>query len=229
LRGADHAGGGATDQRREARHFGAKPVGPHDARHEPQALGFLRLHDAAGETQLSSDATPDHVVQRAVDDVAELDLRMREARGIGGDPQVGHDREVEAAGEGGGGYTWAATGRGTEERGRGTSVAGNGSLEAHSRSDRSGCWNSLRSKPELKTSPAPVITTVFTASSQATASRASDTSSRSAIDNAFFLSGRLRVKVTTPSSGADRSSSAPLTSVPDADGDSLTSRQVERR
>src|SRR5262249_30096565 len=82
--------------------------------------GFLRLHDAAGETQLSSDATPDHVVQRAVDDVAELDLRMREARGIGGDPQVGHDREVEAAGDGGAVYGGHRPGRGPGPPGAGT-------------------------------------------------------------------------------------------------------------
>src|SRR5215204_3568969 len=135
----------------------------------------------------------------------------------------------------------------TSGSGNRSTVAWNRSLDAHSRSVSSGCWNSRRSKPALKTSPAPVMTTVLTASSPASSSSASDISSRTAIDSAFFLSGRLSVNVTTPSSGADRSTSwsliepvavassgsaAPVGKAADAaepSGGSLTSRQIGRR
>src|SRR5215203_796003 len=64
------------------------------------------------------------------------------------------------------------------------------------------------------------------ASSPARSSSASVIASRTAMDKAFFLSARLSVNVTTPSFGADRSTSWSLTR---EGGGSLTSRQIGRR
>jgi hypothetical protein len=71
-----------------------------------------------------------------------------------------------------------------------------------------------------------VTTTVFTALSSASASSAPESSSRSAIDNAFFFSVRLSVSVATPFSGPVRSTSRSLTGPP---GSSLTARQISGR
>ena len=72
-------------------------VDRNDAGHQPERLRLLRLDDAAREAQLARDATADDVVQRAVDDVAELDLGVGEARRVGGHADVGHHGEVEPA------------------------------------------------------------------------------------------------------------------------------------
>jgi len=75
------------------------------------------------------------------------------------------------------------------------------SLESHSRRASSASArsrNSFRSKPAEKKSPAPVMTIALTAVSRPNASTASLTSSRSAIDRAFFFSGRASVIVATP-------------------------------
>src|SRR5438128_381844 len=78
------------------------------------------------------------------------------------------------------------------------------SLEAHrvrAKASSSRRSNSRRSNPAQNASPAPVRTTTLTRSSTARPSRVSLSSSRNAIDSAFFFSGRSSVRVTMPSAG----------------------------
>jgi hypothetical protein len=81
----------------EPRHLVHEGVAGDDARHEPERFGFFRLDDSAREAELTGNGAADEVVQRPVDDIAELDFGVREPGRVGGDAQVTHDREVETA------------------------------------------------------------------------------------------------------------------------------------
>ena len=120
---------------------------------------------AAADRQLAGDRAADEIVQRAVDDVAERALGMREAGGRRRDAQVAQHREVEAAGE-----------RGTVDRRRSSAAGSAARCRGSGRSTpraRARSASSSAARGELREveagartpGPRPVITTHFICSS----------------------------------------------------------------
>ena len=78
-------------------------VGGHHPRHQAAAFGLLGVDGAAGEDQVHRLGLADRAGQplRAAHagQHAELDLGLTELRGVGGDQQVAHHRQLTAAAE----------------------------------------------------------------------------------------------------------------------------------
>ena len=75
----------------------------HDARDQAGALGLGGIHHAAGEHHVHRLGLADRARQAlraaGAGDDAELDLGLAEARGVGGDDEVAHHRQLAAAAE----------------------------------------------------------------------------------------------------------------------------------
>ena len=91
--------GRLKDLRRPALHLGVQLVRRHDRRDQTQRERLRGADRPAGERELARHRAADELVERAVDDVAEGDLGVREGRGRGGDPEVAEDREIESSRE----------------------------------------------------------------------------------------------------------------------------------
>jgi hypothetical protein len=73
----------------------------HDARHQPRAVRLLGVHVAAGQNQVHRLGLADSARQplRATHtrQHTELDLGLAELRGVSGDEQIAHHRQLAAA------------------------------------------------------------------------------------------------------------------------------------
>src|SRR5213078_3186377 len=80
-----------------------RAAGRHDAVHEPDALGLVRVDLPAGEDQVEGTAETDDAgqpVRAAVDEGhAEAALEAPEAGSLACDPQIAPCRELEAPGD----------------------------------------------------------------------------------------------------------------------------------
>ena len=71
----------------------------HDRGDQTQRERFRGPDRSARERELARHRAAHELAERAVDDVPERDLRVREGRGRGGDPEVAQDRQVESSRE----------------------------------------------------------------------------------------------------------------------------------
>ncbi|MNQ90315.1 hypothetical protein D3C85_1056510 [compost metagenome] len=94
----------AGDLRRHLQRLVEDAFGRHHAADQPAALGFPRVHQAPGQAQVHGLGLADGAGQAlgaaGARQGADLDLRLAEARVVGGDEQVAHHRQFAATAQG---------------------------------------------------------------------------------------------------------------------------------
>jgi hypothetical protein len=181
-----------------------------DPGRQAQRHGLLAAHDAAGEGQLlghvPADELGEQLAARHVGYQAPPDLQHRHPRVRRDDPDVGAERDLQAAAE-------RVPGDGRDDRdgnlgpdvrralpGRpGRTTAAGRSTWALSRSPFRMAWNMPKSRPAQKSGPSPDSTTARTRGSALSRSPAATRPANIAPSSALRFSGRVSRTSATPS------------------------------